>query len=107
RNMAPPLPFESLRNIVRYFPAPTSCYLLDPSFEPDMKGRDPEWPDPDPENTKIFEELQGMRDEGLVEPEGAKHMYYAAINRRGCILTPDGKYYWRLANMKKFGVVDS
>jgi hypothetical protein len=36
-----------------------------------------------------------------VVPVGEEHLYYAAINRRSCRLTPLGQFYWTLANTGK------
>lgn len=97
RTASPPLSFEILRNINRYFPEAAAKYKLNPSFEPSDESSTQQ-------NQEIFADLQAMRSKGLVEPVGADHMYYAAINSRSCQLTPLGRYYWRLGKMKKFGV---
>jgi len=33
---------------------------------------------------------------GLVEPVGAEHMYFAAIESKSCALTAVGRHYWNL-----------
>jgi len=97
RTAAPPLAFEILRNVAKHFPTPDAEYKLNPSYEPTDESSTPE-------NEKIFADLQSMRNAGLVVPVDAEHMYYAAMNRKSCKLSPLGRYYWRLAKMKKFGV---
>ena len=34
-------------------------------------------------------------------PVGEEHLYYAAINRKACALTPLGKHYWHLAKARR------
>ena len=97
RNATPPVAFGTLRNIAKYFETPASRYKLNPSYEPNDDSSTPE-------NEKVFADLQTMRNAGLVVPVDADHLYYAAINSKSCRLTPLGRYYWRLARMKKFGV---
>lgn len=97
RTASPPLDFSVLRNIAKYFPERDTEYQLEPSYEPTD-------PSSTPEHEKIFADLQRMRNAGLVIPVDAEHMYYAAVNSKSCRLTALGRYYWRLAKMKKFGV---
>ncbi len=42
-----------------------------------------------------------MKHAGLVEPVGALHMHYAAMQNKACALTTLGKYYWRLVKEGK------
>jgi len=97
REAMPPVAFEILRNIAKYFPAADSEYKLDPSHEPTHESKRSE-------NIKVFSDLQIMRNAGLVVPVDAEHLYYAAIHSKSCKLTKLGRYYWRLAKMKKFGI---
>jgi len=96
RKATPPLGFQTLRNVVKFFPSPDAEYQLDPSYEPTDSSSTPE-------HKEIFAELQRMRNSGLVTPIGAEHMYYAAMNNKPCRLTPLGRYYWRLAKIRRFG----
>ena len=97
RNAEPPIPFAVLRKIPVYFETPGEKMLLGPEYEPSEKPKNNK-------KEKIFKDLQVMRNARLVIPEGAEHMYFAAINKKYCKLTPLGQYYWRLAKMKKFGI---
>jgi hypothetical protein len=45
----------------------------------------------------LFRELQNCNRVGLVEPVEGSDMYWAAINSKGCQLTPLGKHYRMLA----------
>jgi len=91
RRCAPAVPLETLRRLPEWFPSPETEFALDPSFEPDAEPHHAE-------HEEIFAHLQRCRAAKLVEPVGAAHMYYAAMRRKSCRLTPLGRYYWRLAN---------
>jgi hypothetical protein len=97
RTAAPPLAFDVLRNLTRYFPAPEAHFGLDPSYEPTHESGTAEY-------VRVFADLQKMRNASLLVPVDADHLYYAAINSKSCKLTALGQYYWRLAKMKKFGI---
>jgi len=82
RRVSPPIELDDLRRITEFFPAPGGEFQLDPSFEPEMKGRDSEMPSPDPENTRKFAILQRYNRLNLLVPVGAPHMWHAATRRR-------------------------
>ena len=92
RSMAPtvPLPFEILRKLPTYFPAPQYEYSLDPSYEFTSEHAKVT-------NVAIMKDLQKLVSVGLVVPVGAEHMYFAAMNSMSCKLTPLGQQYWKLA----------
>lgn len=94
REVRPQVPLETLRKIIDYFPSPQDEHALDPSYE-DTEA------DHDPDNVKIFKDLQKMEGVGLVVPVEEEHMYYAAMNSKACRLTALGAQYWRLAKEKK------
>lgn len=94
RQVAPLIPLETLRNITKYFENPTQEIALDPSFEDTEPGHNPD-------NVKIFKDLQKFVSKGLVVPVGEEHMYYAAMNSTSCKLTALGYQYWRLVNENK------
>lgn len=94
REVPPQVPLETLRKIVTYFPGPQDEHALDPSYEDTEEGHNPD-------NVKIFKDLQKMEGVGLVVPVGGDHMYYAAMNSKSCRLTALGAQYWRLAKEKK------
>lgn len=103
RQVSPKIPLETLRRLPEYFPDAASTYALDPSFEPDRENVPTEFKHlpVDPENVRIFKELQMCNRHGLVIPIDAEHMYYAAINSTGCRLTALGAHYRKLAEMKR------
>lgn len=94
REVQPQVPVEKLRLLVDYFPSPQEEHALDPSYEDTEKGYNPN-------NVKIFKDLQKMEGVGLIVPVGEEHMYYAAMNFKSCRLTALGAQYWRLAKENK------
>lgn len=90
RRTRPAVPLEDLRQLPGWFPSPDAVFPLDPSFEPDAAPQSQE-------NEATFARLQKCRAAKLVEPVDEEHMYYAAMNSKGCRLTPLGVHYWRLA----------
>ena len=95
REVPPQVPLETLRKLTDYFQSPQDEHALDPSYEDTEEGYDPE-------NVKVFKDLQKMEGVGLVVPVDEEHMYYAAMNSTACGLTALGAQYWRLAKEKKF-----
>ena len=96
RKVQPPISLAELHRITEFFPEPGSEYPLDPSFEPEMKGRDAGMQPPDPENTLKFAVLQKYNRVNLVVPVDAPHMWYAAMESKSCKLTVLGEHYRRL-----------
>lgn len=90
RVCAPSVPRHALRWLPRLFPDPDVVYDLDPSYEPTAEPRNAD-------NEAIFAILQRCRASKLVDPVGAEHLYFAAMQNGGCRLTPLGKHYWRMA----------
>jgi len=101
RRVPQPIQLEDLRRITEFFPAPGFVFQLDPTFEPELKGRDPGMPAPLPENTKKFSILQRYNRLNLVVPVGAQHMWHAAMQKKSCKLTLLGEHYRRLAEKKR------
>jgi len=86
---------DELRQIPVYFPTADHDYKLNERYEPTIK-------DHDPALAKIFALLQKFRGARLLEPIDTPHMYYAAIDRKSCRLTPLGQAYWQQVRNKKF-----
>lgn len=95
RQCSPQVACETLRKLPDYFPTADHIFALDPSFEPFPP--DEFTHERNEENEQIFLYLQKYRAARLVEPVGAEHMYFAAINAKACRLTKLGQFYWRLA----------
>lgn len=100
RTIAPRIALNILRKLPQYFETANNVFSLDPSFE-DTNSNDVRHevkePYADQEHVAIFKELQALQSVGLVIPEGADFMYFAAMNSTGCKLTALGAHYWNLA----------
>ena len=96
RKVQPNIQLDDLRRITEFFPTAGYEFPLDPTFEPEMKGRSEGMPDPDPENTKKFAILQKLNRVNLVVPVDAPHMWHAAMESKACKLTVLGEHYRRL-----------
>lgn len=94
KKQKPKISEKKLKKLLKLFPEADVEYKLKPAHEPDAK----------PKNKKkeaIFRFLQDCRANNLVEPIGEKHMYYAAINKKSCGLTPLGTLYWKMLKHRK------
>jgi len=96
RLVNPPISKINLRKIVEYFPIKNFHFQLNPTFEPEMKGRDEGMPDPIKENTLIFSILQKYNRLNLLVPVDAPHMWNAAMGSKSCKLTTLGEHYRNL-----------
>ncbi len=96
RKVQPPISLLELQRITEFFPSPGFEFRLDPSFEPELKGRDSDMPPPDLENTRKFAVLQKYNRVNLVVPVDAPHMWHAAMQSKACKLTVLGEHYRRL-----------
>lgn len=101
RKVAPPIELDDLLRITEFFPGPGSEFQLDPTFEPELKGRDPGMPAPILENTRKFAVLQRYNRLNLVNPVGAPHMWHAAMQSKACKLTVLGEHYRRLVEKER------
>lgn len=101
RRVSPPIELRDLRRIAEFFPALGAEFQLDPTFEPEMKGREPGMPAPIPENTRKFAILQRYNRLNLVTPVGAPHMWHAAMESKACKLTALGEHYRRLVEKQR------
>lgn len=101
RKVNPPISLDDLRRITEFFPQRGFEYQLDPTFEPEMKGRDDGMPPPDPENTRKFALLQRYNRLNLVAPVDAPHMWHAAMQSKSCKLTVLGEHYRLLAERQR------
>ena len=101
RKVQPPLELAELRRISELFPAPGSQFQLDPSYEPErhesLTTSPQVIPAPNPEHNALFKTLQKYNRVGLVVPEGAPHMWHAAMESKTVRLTALGEHYRRLA----------
>ncbi len=102
RKVQPPLELNELRRISELFPSSGFNFQLDPTYEPERHEsweKDPQdIPAPIPEHNVIFELLQKYNRVGLIVPEGAPHMWHAAMESKTVRLTVIGEHYRRLAD---------
>ncbi|MFW7342263.1 caspase family protein [Pollutimonas sp. H1-120] len=101
RKVSPPIALDELRRLTELFPRQGYEFELDPSFEPESKGRDADMPAPVPENTRKFAVLQRYNRLNLVVPVDAPHMWHAAMQSKSCRLTALGEHYRRLVEKKR------
>jgi len=101
RKVAPPIPTSELQRITEFFPSPGFEFPLDPTYEPEMKGRDSGMPAPNPENTRTFAILQRYNRLNLLVPVNAPHMWNAAMESKSCRLTALGEHYRRLVEKNR------
>nr|VFJ57778.1 MAG: Caspase domain-containing protein [Candidatus Kentron sp. DK] len=101
RKSSPPIDISDLRRLAEFFPEPGFQYALDPSYEPETKGRDDGMPPPDPNNTRIFAVLQRYNRLNLLVPVDAPHMWNAAMESKSCKLTALGEHYRRLVEKNR------
>jgi len=101
RNVQPLLELTELRRISEFFPTAGFQMQLDPTYEPerhDSWALDPQGiPGPDADHNAIFAILQKYNRVGLLVPEGAPHMWHAAMESKSVRLTALGEHYRRLA----------
>jgi len=101
RQTSPSIGLDELVMLTKLFPSADAEFDLDPSFEPEKKGRDAGMPPPKPANTKRFAILQKYNRVNLVVPVDAPHMWHAAMQSKSCRLTLLGKHYWRLVKEER------
>ena len=99
RRCDPSVPLATLRRLSEWFPSPGHVFPLDPSYEPDKSQSGLA---PHPEHEATFKQLQRCASSKLIEPVGAEHMYFAAMQSEGCQLTPLGRHYRHLADGGRF-----
>ncbi len=107
KTIEPKIPLQTLLKLSTYFSTADQKLKLNPSFEfkNDPKAKEPLSPLIKPyankTNVAIFQNLQKLQSVGLVEPVGAKFMFFAAIKSKWCRLTPIGQHYWNLVNQNR------
>ena len=99
RKVQPPLELAELRRISEFFPSPGDQFQLDPTYEPERhEAPVPQGiPAPDPDHNAVFKILQKYNRVGLLVPEGAPHMWHAAMESKTLRLTALGEHYRALA----------
>lgn len=101
RKVTSPIPLTDLLRMKELFPNPGYEFPLDPTYEPELKGREPGMLPPVPENTRTFAILQKYNRLNLLVPVDAPHMWNAAMESKGCRLTALGEHYRRLVEKER------
>jgi hypothetical protein len=101
RKVAPTIQLSDLQRITEFFPRRGDSFPLDPTYEPELKGRDEGMPPPNLENTRKFAILQKYNRVNLLVPVDAPHMWNAAMQSKSCKLTVLGEHYRRLVERKR------
>jgi hypothetical protein len=101
RKVRPVIDPAELRRISEFFPVAGHRYRLDPTFEPERPAIETSVPRPDPDHTKIFAILQKYNRFGLLVPNGAPHMWHAAMEGKTVSLTALGEHYRRLVSNRR------
>lgn len=101
----PKIDIDELKDCMKLFKNVNSIYPLNPSYEktnmPGSEHRNCE-PYAVDNNVIIFTKLQKCNRNGLIIPYDSSDMYFAAMDSKGCKLTPLGQHYW---NMVKEGII--
>lgn len=94
-----PIELSKLQQLTTLFEERSMSLRLDPGYEPERSGEEPESvPPPDPRKTADFSVLQALVKVNLVRPVNAPHMWHAAMGSKACELTVLGQHYWNLVN---------
>jgi hypothetical protein len=101
RRVQAPIGLTELQRITEFFPCPGFEFPLDPTYEPELKGRSDGMPSPDPEHVRTFAILQKYNRVNLLVPVDAPHMWHAAMASKSCRLTVQGEHYRRLVEQKQ------
>lgn len=101
RKAAPAIDLDDLRMIKDLFPTGGFEFQLDPTYEPELKGRDEGMPEPVEEHTKTFAILQKYNRLNLLKPVDAPHMWNAAMESKTCKLTAMGEHYRKLTERNR------
>lgn len=101
RKVQPAIALSDIQKLLEFFPTRGAHFKLDPSFEPEEKGRDPGHPPPIKENCEKFAILQKFNRVNLVVPVDAPHMWHAAMGSKSCKLTVLGEHYRALVERKR------
>jgi len=96
RTIKPPISLDDLKRIAEFFPNEGFEFQLDPTYEPEMRGREEGMPPPIDGHTRIFAILQQYNRLNLLVPIDAPHMWHAAMESKSCKLTALGEHYRKL-----------
>ncbi len=71
-------------------------------MNPDYEGKDrPLPPGTGTAEQQAFDYFKQLRNVGLLQTDGAKDLYFVAMESGEVFLSPAGRYFWRLAAKKQ------
>ena len=95
----PKIEISDLKDVISLFPCEDSVFALNPSYEKtNIKGGEHKNCEPyaNKDNVSKMTKLQLCNRNGLIIPFESTDMYFAAMDSKGCVLTPLGKHYWKM-----------
>ncbi|QHI35959.1 hypothetical protein IMCC3317_13070 [Kordia antarctica] len=92
RKITSQLNVNELRKITKLFKYPDMIFKLNKTYEYTNNK------EAIPKHVEEFKVLQLFNRVNLVVPDGARDMYWAAQNKKGCKLTPLGESYWEMVH---------
>ncbi|MEO0422740.1 MAG: caspase family protein [Pseudomonadota bacterium] len=95
RRCAPAVEDAELRLLQELFRSPDRPVVMDPSYEHTSEQADPQ-------NVATFNRFKALRNAGLLTTEDGLDLYFVAMQCRHVMLTPLGRFYWRLAKQGRF-----
>lgn len=101
RKVKPPIELSELHKLTTLFPCEGFLYQLDPSYEPERHPSDSATIPPCATNVQTFKTLQQYNKLNLLVPEGAPHMWHAAMYSQAAKLTPLGEHYRQLVRKER------
>lgn len=101
RHAAAPIALPDLLQINELFPEADHEIRLDTRYLPDMKGRNTDWPAPDPEKSELFRILLKYSQLKLVETVSSPCIMSAALDETTCKLTRQGEHLRMQVNNKR------
>lgn len=78
-----------LRKLIELFEKKEDAFQMDPTYEHTEIVANPE-------HVKIFDQFKIYRNAGLIETAHGDDLYYVALHSHSIILSPLGKFYWKL-----------
>ena len=95
----PKISINDLKECIALFKSSNDIFMLNPSYEKTNyvgSGHRTCEPYAIQNNVDLFTKLQKCNRIGLIVPHDSTDMYFAAMDSKGCKLTPLGKHYWNM-----------
>ena len=95
----PKITIDALKEAITVFKDEKDIFSLDPSYEKtNIEGGEHKNCPPYAieKNVELMKKLQICNRNGLIIPYESSDMYFAAMDSKGCVLTPLGRHYWKM-----------